>query len=101
MQQIKKGRINDNLSVIYEEMLDEGMLTKELSESLARILYMNKLVCFSPDITGALVIEPQLRQKIRVAISGKQCICSVVFGRIRNLIRRQKWTALYLAFLPA
>lgn len=51
MQQIKKGRINDNLSVIYEEMLDEGMLTKELSESLARILYMNKLVCFSPDIT--------------------------------------------------
>lgn len=86
MQQIKKGRINDNLSVIYEEMLDEGMLTKELSESLARILYMNKLVCFSPDITGALVIEPQLRQKIRVAFQGNSAYVPLFSGEYAILL---------------
>lgn len=86
MEQIKKGRIDDNLSVIYEEMLDEGLFTKELSESLAPLLYMNKLVCFSSEMTGALVIEPQLKKKIRVAFHGKSAYIPLFSGEYAILL---------------
>lgn len=90
MEQIKKGRINDNLSVIYEEMLDEGMFTEELSQALAGILYMNKLVCFSAEITGALVIMPQLRQKIRVAFQGNSAYIPLFSGEYAILLEDRK-----------
>lgn len=71
MEQIAQGRIDDNLSVIYEEMLEEGFLTREIAVPLSRILYMHKISCFSSEITAAVIIQPQLKQKIRVPFNGK------------------------------
>lgn len=70
-EQIALGRIDDNLSVIYEDILEEGFFTRELAASLAKILYTHKISCFSSEITAAIVVEPQLRRNIRVNFHDK------------------------------
>lgn len=71
LEQMKLGRMDDNLSVIYEEVLKDGIFTKELAVSLAKILFTHKISCFSSDIVAALIVEPQLERKVRVNFHDK------------------------------
>lgn len=90
MEQMEKGRIDDNLSVIYEEMLDEGLLTKEMSAALAKILYMHKIVCFSSEITAAVIVQPQLKKKMRVAFHGKSAYIPLFSNEFAILLEDRK-----------
>ena len=71
LEQIALGRIDDNLSVIYEEVLEDAFFTKELAVSLAKILFTHKISCFSSDIVAAVIVEPQLERKVRVNFHDK------------------------------
>ena len=60
VEQIMEGHMDDNLAVIYAEVLDRGMIKKELVPSLAKILYTRKMTVFGQAVR-AYVIHWQLK----------------------------------------
>lgn len=71
MEQIEAGHMNDNLAVIYDEMLEAGILNKDLSEKLASILFTHKFTCLDLDIVQITVVQKQLKEVETIPVSGK------------------------------
>lgn len=62
MEQIELGHIDDNLAVIYEEMVGNGILNRDLAYALSSILYTHKLTCFQKNIRRVIVYQKQMKQ---------------------------------------
>ncbi len=62
MEQIELGHIDDNLAVIYEEMVGTGLLNRELAYALSDIIYTHKLTCFAPEIRRVILYQKQMRR---------------------------------------
>lgn len=62
LAQVEEGHIDDNLAIIYAEMLDKGMIQKQMAKPLAKILFTHKMNCFSKKIVRMYVIHKQLKQ---------------------------------------
>lgn len=69
IDEILKGHIDDNLAVVYDEMLDKGMLTQELAAPLADILYTHKFYCMNKMAAYVVVIQKHMKDEQRVPIS--------------------------------
>ncbi len=68
IDEILKGHMDDNLAVIYEEMLDKGILTRELAAPLAEILYTHKFHCTSRAAAFVVVRQKHMKKEQRVPI---------------------------------
>lgn len=55
MGQIEAGHIGDNLAIIYDEMLGEGILNRELAHCLSDILFTHKLTCMDKRVARAQI----------------------------------------------
>lgn len=62
MEQIELGHMDDNLAVVYEEMVGTGILNKELAYALSHIIYTHKLTCFESGIRRVIVYQKQMEQ---------------------------------------
>lgn len=62
MEQIEAGNMNDNLAVVYEEMMGAGILNKELAHRLSGILFTCKLTCMDKKMARAYVIQNMLKE---------------------------------------
>lgn len=60
-EQILEGHMDDNLSVIYSEMLDKGMIQKTMVPSLAKILYTHKLTVIG-NMAKVYIFHRQLKE---------------------------------------
>ncbi|MCI9124609.1 MAG: hypothetical protein HFH35_11110 [Eubacterium sp.] len=70
IDEILKGHMDDNLAVIYEEVLDKGILTQELAGPLADILYTHKFYCENPSAAYVIIIQKHIREEQRVPLIG-------------------------------
>ncbi len=70
IDEILKGHMDDNLAVIYEEMLDKGILTQELAAPLADILYTHKFYCSNPKAAFVVVVQKHMEAEQRVPVTG-------------------------------
>ena len=61
MQQLEQGHMDDNLAVLYQDMLDIGLVNEELAHSLSRIIFMNKLIVFEPNLVRAIIYQEQMK----------------------------------------
>ena len=69
MSQIEAGHIDDNLAVIYKEMLPFGILNGELAERLAGVLFVHKLqVKKEKQFVRAIVVQKQWKRHQMVPI---------------------------------
>ncbi len=71
IDEILKGHMDDNLAVIYEEVLDKGILTQELAAPLADILYTHKFYCMNKMAAFVVVIQKHMKEEQRIAISSE------------------------------
>ncbi len=71
IDEILKGNMDDNLAVIYEEMLDKGILTQELAAPLADILYTHKFYCNNPAAAYVVVVQKHMKEEQRVPLSSQ------------------------------
>lgn len=62
MEQVEQEHMDDNLAVLYEEMLDLGFVNEEIAHSLAHILFMHKLVVFDTRMVRAIIYQRQLKE---------------------------------------
>lgn len=60
MEQMEAGHISDHLAVVYDEMLDTGILNEELAHRLAPILFTHRLICANRRISRAIILHDEL-----------------------------------------
>lgn len=68
MEQMEAGNINDNLAVVYDEMLKAGILNGELAHRLSSILFIHKLTCLDKKMARVIVLQKQLKGQQTVPI---------------------------------
>ncbi len=71
IDEILKGHMDDNLAVIYDAMLDKGILTQELAAPLADILYTHKFYCMNKMAAFVVIIQKHMKEEQRVPIFGE------------------------------
>ena len=59
--QALQRHMDDNLAVLYDDMLELGVVNEELAHSLASILFMHKLIVFDKKMVRAIVYQGQLK----------------------------------------
>lgn len=62
MEQLVQGHMDDNLAVLYKDMLDLGMVNEELAHALAKVIFMHKLILFQPGMVRAFVYQRQMKE---------------------------------------
>lgn len=60
MQQVELGHMDDNLAVLYDDMIDLGFINEELAHALSNIIFTNKLVVFDKRIVRAIIYQNQI-----------------------------------------
>lgn len=62
MEQVEQEHIDDNLAVVYTDMLDLGFVDKDIARCLAKILFTQKLFVHDKNMVRAWVYQYQLRE---------------------------------------
>ena len=62
MEQVEMGHMDDNLAVVYDDMLDLGFINREISRDLANIIFTNKLVVFDENMVKAIIYQRQMKE---------------------------------------
>ena len=60
LEQLEQGRVNDDLSVIYEEFIREDMINEQIASALPSILFAREIRCSDPRIAGVVVRHREL-----------------------------------------
>lgn len=61
MEQILAGHIDDNLAVVYDDMIDLGVINKEIAQALSYIIFTQKLTVREKSAVRAIVYQRQLK----------------------------------------
>jgi len=61
-EQILAGHIDDNLSIIYAEMLEEDSYTPELMQQLAKLLFVHKISVFTKDVIRIVLVFEEIAE---------------------------------------
>ena len=70
MEQIIAGHMDDNLAVVYDDMLDLGVINEEIARSLSHIIFTHKVVVFDKKMVRAIIYQRQLKDPQIVPIVG-------------------------------
>lgn len=70
--QIRKGRMNEHLSAIYENVLSESMVDKEIGKKLIGIMNTYKVECFNDNICEVAVIHKEIEGEEKYPIRNGQ-----------------------------
>jgi hypothetical protein len=71
MEQILAGCMDDNLAVIYEDVLELGLIHAEMAKSLSYTLFTNKLSIFEENMVRAIIYQRQIKDPQIVPIVDK------------------------------
>lgn len=65
---IIKGRVSDDLTVLYDEFLDPETVSPLYAGKLINIIFRRKLVCFNKGVRAVIVTHQELEEEQRVPI---------------------------------
>lgn len=68
IEQMKANRMNDNLAIVYQNVLEMGVVDADMAGAAAGMIFMKKLVCIIPDITRVFVYQEQYEMPIVVPV---------------------------------
>lgn len=69
MEQAEQEHMDDNLAILYKDMLDTGLINREIAHGLSKILFTYKLVVYDKRMVRAVVYERQTREPQIVPIT--------------------------------
>lgn len=79
MDQAQLRHIDDNLAVLYEDMLDLGFINEELSAAFSDIIYTHKLIVFDKRIVRAIIYQNEMKEPQIVPVTD-QCAYFELFS---------------------
>lgn len=79
MDQVQLRHIDDNLAVLYEDMLELGFINEELSAAFSDIIYTHKLIVFDKRIVRAIIYQNEMKEPQIVPVTD-QCAFFELFS---------------------
>lgn len=79
MDQAQLRHIDDNLAVLYEDMLELGFINEELSAAFSDIIYTHKLIVFDKRIVRAIIYHNEMKEPQIVPVTD-QCAYFELFS---------------------
>ena len=79
MDQVQLRHIDDNLAVLYEDMLELGFINEELSAAFSDIIYTHKLIVFDKRIVRAIIYQNEMKEPQIVPVTD-QCAYFELFS---------------------
>lgn len=79
MDQAQLRHIDDNLAVLYEDMLELGFINEELSAAFSDIIYIHKLIVFDKRIVRAIIYQNEMKEPQIVPVTD-QCAYFELFS---------------------
>lgn len=79
MDQAQLRHIDDNLAVLYEDMLELGFIKEELSAAFSDIIYTHKLIVFDKRIVRAIIYQNEMKEPQIVPVTD-QCAYFELFS---------------------
>lgn len=79
MDQAQLRHIDDNLAVLYEDMLELGVINEELSAAFSDIIYTYKLIVFDKRIVRAIIYQNEMKEPQIVPVTD-QCAYFELFS---------------------
>ncbi len=61
LEQLSQGHMDDNLAVLYKDMLELGMVNEEIAHALSKVLFIHKLIVFEKNPVRVFVYQRQLK----------------------------------------
>ena len=68
MEQILAGHMDDNLAVVYDDMLDLGVINEEIAKALSHIIFTHKLAVYDKQMVRAIIYQRQMKEPQVVSI---------------------------------
>lgn len=79
MDQAQLRHIDDNLAVLYGDMLELGFINEELSAAFSDIIYTHKLIVFDKRIVRAIIYQNEMKEPQIVPVTD-QCAYFELFS---------------------
>ena len=79
MDQAQLRHIDDNLAVLYEDMLELGFINEELSAAFSDIIYTYKLIVFDKRVVRAIIYQNEMKEPQIVPVTD-QCAYFELFS---------------------
>lgn len=79
MDQAQLRHIDDNLAVLYEDMLELGFINEELSAAFSDIIYTHKLIVFDKRIVRSIIYQNEMKEPQIVPVTD-QCAYFELFS---------------------
>ena len=79
MEQAQLRHIDDNLAVLYDDMLELGFINEELSAAFSDIIYTHKLIVFDKRIVRAIIYQNEMKEPQIVPVTD-QCAYFELFS---------------------
>lgn len=80
---MRKGRMDDNLSVIYQDTLDRGIIDEDVAGSISKMLYPMKITVKVPNIRSIIISGDVLKEPKVVPVRDRQCFTSILANDYR------------------
>lgn len=75
---IIKGKVNDDLTVIYDEFLEPESVNSMFASKLINIIFKRKLVCFNKNIRAVIISHEELMNDERVELKGGEAYVELI-----------------------
>lgn len=72
-----KGRINDNLAIIYNDLLDKNMISEDIAKHMSKILLAKRIAVSNPDVTLALIYSEPFVNPILAEVKDGGCYANL------------------------
>lgn len=86
IDQIRRGRISENIIIIYKDIWDESIINEETADTISKILFTYKLTCYNEKMKFVIVKHKELCNEIKIPLVNHVAYiqmytenCSIVF----------------------
>ena len=73
IEQMQYGRIDDSLAIIYQDVLDNGIINEDVAAGIAPLLHTARISVARDDITRVLVVSEQLENPVIAPVRNNVC----------------------------
>lgn len=77
LEQIAKGRMNEHLSIIYNDVLSESMINEEIGKKLIGIMNTYKVECFDENICEVAVVHKEIAGEEKYKVHNGQAYIKI------------------------
>lgn len=85
LKQLRSGRMDSELAVLYQEMLTPGMITAETADWLASVLFSHQIRCRDKNAVRVVVRQNQLSQETAVPLVN-HCAYVNIYGTSYSIL---------------